>query len=979
MRPNVQLTRDPLNIEALPPMGGMELDYRTGSGHTRWEQSAAIYQILFFSAVGFGVIFALRVAGLVDFLSSPLVFVVVVVLGVLLGVWSYLTRSSLPACLISLLSGPTLWALVIVTKGRTQLLLCLPAFALAVYLAHRVVMHYARWMHANPHLDRTTRADWLRIWNGLFDSGEHSRSGSRLSLPMELHERTSYLVGFGVVVVAYLIAVTLYNPSRPFTGSFAIFVFLAVLLLYALLNCALYRSGSVSVFAFPRLLFRALASWFSYGDHGTLAPGVFQSPDGDATRRARLARLSILAVALAVLPAAFYCPLVLIASPQQPWLEAASTPWAWPWQEENTPRLVGLPDPPTREQVLDRLSPAEKTYLDQLPGERHRELYLTQIAGHRHRTEIAQALAPAYASLTATPESWMLVALRGAWAGQTLFIWALLVSVVVSLVLPALLFFVLCFALGGRLLMHFHLTLEAEGASYHRPERLSPWECYQQRLRESEHETFDDSGRSIRERDHLFVGVTTAADYPVLLHRDILTEHAHFTGDTGSGKSALGIAPIVAQLIGRPNSSVVLIDLKGDMALFEAARLGAERSGVPFKWFTNRPRSATFAFNPFLQSHMKDITRPQLAQILLKSLGLEYGEGYGPAYFSSIHRDVLTKLLTEYREIDSFERLRHFLSKAKEHVDITREQRDRATHLMSVVNTLATFEALNVTPAADRPEAVLNHRIDMSEAISSPHVIYFYLHAPLQEATVREVAKLALHSLLAAAVLNKQRDHQVYLFVDEFQQIVSQDLEIVLRMARDSKIATVLANQTMSDLETRAVDLRPTVQANTRYKQVFSSTDLRQQDDLIKASGETLYLLESWTEEADGGPVGLDRKRIQEVIGPRLRRNDLIETSDAEKTSIVHVSRGRGYTQFGGHLFTMHSEFHITNDEYERRRATPWPLAQDHAGTFTPELESQATPETVAATRSPETNTRDAAPSPPARPPGPIESLLDDL
>lgn len=200
---------------------------------------------------------------------------------------------------------------------------------------------------------------------------------------------------------------------------------------------------------------------------------------------------------------------------------------------------------------------------------------------------------------------------------------------------------------------------------------------------------------------------------------------------------------------------------------------------------------------------------------------------------------------------------------------------------------------------------------------------------------MREVAKLALHSLLTAAILNKNREHQVYLFVDEFQQIVSADLEIVLRMARDSGIAAILCNQTISDLVTHAADLRPTVQANTRYKQIFSATDLLQQDDVIKSSGEALYGMFSVSENSH------TRTSSTESIGPRLRRNDVIETSDDENLSIAHVSRGRGYTQFGGFPFPMYTAFHISFDEYQRRRKTPWPLCGDHPGTFVPPSERQ--------------------------------------
>lgn len=983
MRPNVQTTRDPINLDAMPPMDGMELDYRTGLAPERAEFAQVIYHLVCYAVLGLAIVFGLRITGLVHFLSTPLVFAIVVLIGGLAGLWKYLSQEPLRVWLTWLLAGPLLWGLLVVTKGRGQVLLCLPVFLLATYLAHRMVVHHARWMHANPNLDRETRLDWLRIWFTPVTEPRAKNTRSQISPVVEYAEQTRYRYGFAAVAVAYLLGAIIYDPAQPFSGQLAVFVFLAVLLLFGLYNCVAYRRGRIPFQVFVSAMSRSFGSWFTYNAHDTQAPGVFQSPDGSADTRRRFARTALLAISLAVLPLASYFPIAVVVSSQRPWLEAASTPWTWPWDDQNTKPSIRLPDPPSHDEVLATLTPFQKTYLTQLPSEAHRGVFLDQLATTQHRIAVAKALEPVQAALTGTPESWLLVALRGAFTGRTLFIWSVIFSGLFCILIPPLLFYAICFALGGRVLVHFHLTLEADGAEYHRPEELCETACYQQRLHESRYATTDQAQRQIREKDHLFVGVSTQNDYPVLLHRDILTEHAHFTGDSGSGKTSLGIASIVDQLIGRSSSSIVILDLKGDEALFTGTRIAAERAGIPFQWLTNRPDSATYAFNPFRQAHMENLPKPQLAQILLKSLGLEYGEGYGPAFFSSINRNVLTETLDEYPEIDSFKRLRHFLTTAGDFSNrVPRDQRERAAHLTSVVNSLATFDALNVTPSDGLPSAVMEQRIDMSKAIAAPHVIYFFLHSALQESTVREVAKLALHSLLAAAILNKHRDNQVYLFVDEFQQIVSEDLKIVLRMARDSRIATVLANQTISDLVTDAADLRPIVQANTRYKQVFSSTDLNQQDDLIKASGDAMYETLSWNEDYEDGTID-SRIGHREMIGPRFMRNDLIEMSDMENASIVHVSRGRGYTQYAGYLFSMYSQFHITHEEYVRRATRPWPSEEENTGTFTPPLEQHdndsAPTSKVPAKSKPKPRPKRTGPRLPAATGTDIGSLLDDL
>jgi hypothetical protein len=71
-----------------------------------------------------------------------------------------------------------------------------------------------------------------------------------------------------------------------------------------------------------------------------------------------------------------------------------------------------------------------------------------------------------------------------------------------------------------------------------------------------------------------------------------------------------------------------------------------------------------------------------------------------------------------------------------------------------------------------------------------------------------------------------------------------------------------------------------------------------------------------------------------EQIRPRFSTNDILLASDHRLHSIVKISRGEGYAQFGGLQFVAESAYHISKPEYERRKAMAWPAPT--AETFIP-------------------------------------------
>jgi hypothetical protein len=77
-------------------------------------------------------------------------------------------------------------------------------------------------------------------------------------------------------------------------------------------------------------------------------------------------------------------------------------------------------------------------------------------------------------------------------------------------------------------------------------------------------------------------------------------------------------------------------------------------------------------------------------------------------------------------------------------------------------------------------------------------------------------------------------------------------------------------------------------------------------------------------------------RSTQESLGPRLRPNDIARVSDDPDLAIVEVSRGRGFSRYGGLPFIIETKFHISEKEYARRDDDlPWPK-HPHAITPTP-------------------------------------------
>jgi hypothetical protein len=275
--------------------------------------------------------------------------------------------------------------------------------------------------------------------------------------------------------------------------------------------------------------------------------------------------------------------------------------------------------------------------------------------------------------------------------------------------------------------------------------------------------------------------------------------------------------------------------------------------------------------------------------------------------------------------INSFEELFEQLQRLK-----LSERRD-ATELIATANALRRYRPLLVPRDADERQS--KSTIQMSRVIEESQVVYYWLPAALESASVREVGKLALYSLLQAAIDRKQsgaEPKQIYLFIDEFQRIAAENFKVILEQARSFKIGAILANQTRTSLRTPDADLRSTVSANTRVKMYFSATDPLEQANLVATSGEEIGVLQDFGFSMIGDTQGRNLG-FKESLKPRLTANDVIRISDHPLDFILHVSRGSGYTQFGGLPVAVRTSWPIDYQTYCERQNEPWPTLEECA------------------------------------------------
>lgn len=539
-----------------------------------------------------------------------------------------------------------------------------------------------------------------------------------------------------------------------------------------------------------------------------------------------------------------------------------------------------------------------------------------------------------------------------------------LAGLTISAVAAPLVLLATLWGTAATLLARFHNSLDVSP-----DEKLTDsisWDNYVDRLMNSVEE-------SQKGRDHFFLGVSLNGDYPVLLDRKILDQHMHIVGDTGSSKTSLGVAPLSTQLIARKDCGVVVVDLKGDRALFQTCAMEAKRAGLPFRWLCSEVGYSTFGYNPFLQRHNQLMTVSQVAQEILQGLSLDYGLGYGAGYFTAMNEIVLTKLM-RHCPVQSFRQLSKLMEHPSTYKRFGREEDwKQARHLAAIVDRLAEGDSVNIVPGMmpDSPDVHAN-AIDVSDLFEQPQVVYLWLRSAQEPIGAPSIARLFLWSLFTAGSHRTSVGQRVYIFVDEAQQIISDGVKLIFEQFRDIGGTIIAAHQTGGQLRRHGTDLSETIDSCTAVKHIYRASDPKTLKMLEELSGTRTEFLPAWLQPWETGTGDLLQRLdvvhadegLVKATGrerPVLDRQELMRISAGELTSIVRFTMGSGYTQFGGSFVPIRSMYSMDFDEYQNRKRLPWPTMP---GAFEVRL-----PETSPSPKGRVDNPVSASPAPKAVPP----------
>jgi hypothetical protein len=438
----------------------------------------------------------------------------------------------------------------------------------------------------------------------------------------------------------------------------------------------------------------------------------------------------------------------------------------------------------------------------------------------------------------------------------------------------------------------------------------------------------------LEDRNSFFLGIEPNSQLPVCIPRSVFDEgHYHVEGKTSAGKSSATFLSLIWQLLrgyeARSDSDtglkawsephpIIVLDLKGDKALFHATRELAKRYGQNFRFLSTRRGDDYHFFDPFqlLRNRFSPLA---IATQFVRAFSLDYGLMYGGHYYTSENLGMLleaVKLLIE--DIDDLQ-VPASISRLSSHLkNLSQISRNEdARHILRCLQFLAEYPQIDIEAHTTPPEK----QIDMARVLEDCEVVYFYLELLDETPPLRQIAGLALYSILEAAKARDRAGHvqrETFVFVDEFYHIAGPSFGDFIAAIRGWQIRLVLANQQRTQLELHQTGLSDIVQINSSVKQTYSIDDRDNALDWQFASGSKLGPNISHDKNDP------DRSKISWTDQFWLNANDMHEVNDTKLRSLITFNDGQPHAD-GTRTIKVQGLYPISRAAYQSYRHTLFP------------------------------------------------------
>jgi hypothetical protein len=562
-------------------------------------------------------------------------------------------------------------------------------------------------------------------------------------------------------------------------------------------------------------------------------------------------------------------------------------------------------------------------------------------------------------SLAEFPEIWPLIALKGLTQGSSQYVPFIALTFLMCLIIPPCLFVFYLTFLTSRVLLYHKNNMEVEAAPYKRKEPLEEWGAYIQRFIDA---------RTQGKSERVLIGISAEGEYPVSITREQTNSHVHIVGGTDAGKTSGVIFPLAKQLIGR-NSSLVIVDLKGDIALFQTAREYAENvrdnegRPIPFQVFTNYSCRATHVFNPFSQTFIKDLDPTLRAEYLAQATRLIYEGEYGRVYFSQDNFQKAVRFFEHHRApMTSFKEMKDKFHDLHKHI-FQSKQRAYESAVYTVLENLSGIEPLNFLPTSNSEPALQKYAIEMKNVVQKPHIVYFYIDNR-HEVTGRTIANICCYAIKFAVQEIGSTNHQTYLVVDELQRLVSDSFVNLFEQIRDKNVSVVAAHQSRSQLN-KGTDamFADRVFEDTRLKFLFApmSPDERKyysrfcgdirtrivaHDNNGVMDSNTFLSLQTKNDRYSRIRERIKRKRFSEKLkplskyrkvdierGPRYTSNDFIDMTAYNQCLFCATKKSSVKTPSVNIPPQIINIDHLTRkNQYDKKQKSGWISVTDYPG-----------------------------------------------